>query len=140
MSDIEHREVDQIGRFTHGRHFARTTLWWNNGTGVSAEELETSINATRRHASFKRYATTVRHPGRAYCPASSAGRRVLGVHHSVAPAELDYELATSDYFRSTKMDSQSSGPTFSAECDGVIGTACAVPALLTISIVLSSGG
>jgi hypothetical protein len=45
------------------------------------------------------------------------------------------ELATSDYFRSTKMDSQSSGPTFSAECDGAIGTACAVPALLTISIV-----
>jgi hypothetical protein len=71
--------------------------------------------------------------------ASLAGWVGLGIHHGMAPHRAwDYEL--DDYFRSTKMDSQSSGPTFSAECDGVIGTACAVPALLTISIVLSSGG
>ena len=108
---------------------------------TGCEELETSINATCRHASFKHYATSRSTPrSRTLQSVIGGPAGCLGFIMVWRPAELDYELATSDYFRSTKMDSQSSGPAFSAECDGVIGTACAVPALLTISIVLSSGG
>ena len=63
---------------------------------------------------------------------------VLGVHHRHGLAELDFGQATRDYFRSTKMKSQSVGPMFSAECEAVTGTGVAVPALLVISTVLPS--
>jgi hypothetical protein len=43
------------------------------------------------------------------------------------------------YLRSTKICWQSAAPVFSAECDGITGTALAVPAFRDISDVLPSG-
>jgi hypothetical protein len=42
------------------------------------------------------------------------------------------------YLRSTKISWQSAGPTFSAECDAMMGTAMAVPALLVAILIFPS--
>jgi hypothetical protein len=65
--------------------------------------------------------------------------------HNVGAARRDgaprrgYVLWARVYLRSTKICSQSAAPVFSAECEGITGTALAVPALRTISDVLPSG-